>query len=494
MRLKDLIKNLPINNISDDLLDKFITNISCDINDCDENSLFLAIQGHNHHGLDFYQNQPVAVIFYQEYGEKINLPDNAVKIDNLTGYLSKIAGNFYHHPSKKLTITGITGTDGKSSIAHLLTQANDGAMIGTIGYGKLNNLKNSSNTTPNPLLIQSILNDFVDQGIQNVAIECSSHGLIQNRISDLTITNAVFTNLSREHLDYHSNMNDYFLAKAKLFQFSIKNAIINIKDSYGRRLIDEKLINKNAEIISYSSDDKIPYYKNIIHFNVSNVTYLNNGLSFLLNKIVNNQIEQIAINSDLLGKFNLDNLLALSAVLFKQGKSLVEIANIIKNLTEVCGRVEKVLLPNNRLILIDYAHTPAAIKNVVLGVRKHIAGKLWLICGCGGNRDVGKRRLMGEMASKLSDFAIFTDDNPRNEQPEKIINMMLEGVEDKNKVIAIRPRDEAIRWAIEQMQPNDCLIIAGKGHEQYQIIGSKNIAFSDLKVVKNYINQRVDNE
>lgn len=462
--------------------DKPISALSLDSRVLNEQMLWLATRGTQYHALDFYTPEiNCAAIFYEPPYQ--NPPPHAIAVERLSEKVSAIADLFYDHPTQKLWITGVTGTDGKSSLVHFIAQATGAAMLGTIGYGNLNALQPASHTTPDAITTQQQLAHFVAQGNQAVAMEISSHALAQHRVAAVAVDVAVFTNLSRDHLDYHADMEDYFLAKAQLFAFPIKHAVINIDDPHGRRLISEHRINSSACIWAVSAKGA---HNAAAHHNVCAHDYClhQNGVTFTL--AIDD--ETIAVETHLLARFNLDNVLNVAACLAAQGFSLAAIAEKLNQLHGVIGRVEPISLSNQAIAIVDYAHTAGAIESVLTGIRPHISGKLWLIFGCGGNRDRGKRALMAQAAERFADAVIVTDDNPRTEDPAAIIADVMQGFEYPEKIHVIQPREQAIHYALAQLHAGDAVLITGKGHEDYQIIGTTKYPFSDQAVIKAWIN------
>ncbi|SPU54412.1 UDP-N-acetylmuramoyl-L-alanyl-D-glutamate--2,6-diaminopimelate ligase [Brevundimonas vesicularis] len=290
---------------------------------------------------------------------------------------------------------------------------------------------------------------------------------------------AVFSNLSRDHLDYHQDMEDYFLAKAQLFARPIRHALINTDDAYGRRLIEERRIHPQAEIWSLSAEGR-PLSAAHHQLSAQDVRLNAEGLAFTLHYKEQSQ----AVQSRLLARFNVANLLNVAACLLSGGQDLAQTAVVLARLQGVPGRVEKIDLGEGRAAIVDYAHTAGAIESVLQGIRPHVQGKLSLIFGCGGDRDAGKRPLMAAAAERFADTVIVTDDNPRSEDPQAIIADIMQGFEAPEKVQIIQPREAAIRTALEQLQAGDTLLIAGKGHENYQIIGTSAYEYSDQAVIR----------
>ena len=480
MLLTDIFKKLGLSlEIAQDLT---INDLVINSQEIKEGSVWLAIKTPNRHALDYWKEglNPALIIYEPPYD---NPPKNAIAVEGLSKKLGEIASLYFDEPTKKLRVFGVTGTDGKSSLVYFLAQALNAAMVGTIGNGFINNLQSSQNTTPNGFDLHKLFKGFVDEGAKISAIEVSSHSLVENRIGGVNFDTAIFTNLSRDHLDFHKNMEDYFQAKASLFKKDIKNAVINIDDKYGRRLIEENLINPNAEIWTLSSRGEEKLAKQHLHLKAEDIDLSPSGINFTLNF----EGEKVAVKTKILARFNVDNLLNVATCLLIAGKSLSEIALILGNLEGVVGRVEKIDLGEGKAALIDYAHTAGAIESLLKGVRPHAKGKLIILFGCGGNRDKGKRPLMAEAAEKFADEVIITDDNPRNEDPEEIIEEIMQGFKNPINVKKISPREDAIIYALNKLEAGDLLLIAGKGHENYQIIGNTKFHFSDAEIVKNWI-------
>ena len=458
-----------------------VAKIAVDSRALDADTWWLAARGISHHALDFYDpKQPCAGILYEPpYPDP---PQGAIAVVGLRRKISAIADVFYDHPSRKLCLIGVTGTDGKSSLVHYIAQGLDAAMLGTIGYGKLGNLRAGDHTTPDALSVQRQLSAFADTGCATVAMEISSHALDQGRVAAVAIDIAVFSNLSRDHLDYHHTMEAYFLAKASLFARPVKHALINIDDSYGRRLIEEKRIHPAAEIWAVSSRGRT----------ISGATHLVGADSFSLaddgiSLLLDIDSRQAMVRTCLLARFNIDNLLNVAACLAASGHDFPRICAILENLRGVPGRVERVNLGQGRTAIVDYAHTEGAIVSVLCGVRPHVKGRLWIVFGCGGDRDRGKRPLMAQAAERYADVVVITDDNPRSEDPEAIIAQVVSGLEHPQKAHIVRPRDAAIAYALERLSRDDTVLIAGKGHETYQIVATVKQPFSDREEIDKWL-------
>ena len=478
-KLNDLLKGLTAATA-----DRDIAAIATDSRALNPQTLWLAARGISHHALDFYSPDlhPAAIVYEPPYE---NPPAAAIPCENLGAHLGEIAARFYDHPARALKLIGVTGTDGKSSLVHFLAQATGGAMLGTIGYGKLDALEPASHTTPDPLRVQQYLARFRDAGIETVAMEVSSHALAQGRVAAVEYHIGVFTNLSRDHLDYHRDMEDYFLAKASLFARPLPVAVINIDDAHGRRLLDENRVHPATRVIAVSSHEQT-HPRAAQTLRARNIVLSPDGIAYTLET----EAEQVAIQSGLLARFNVDNLLNTTACLLALGTPLAAIPAKLAALHGVPGRAERIGLGNGAAAIIDYAHTPAALANILQGVRAHVPGKLWCIYGCGGDRDRGKRPLMAQAAEQYADAVVITDDNPRTENPADIIADSLRGMGHREKAWIKRPREEAIRFVLPQLEAGDAVVIAGKGHEDYQILGTTKHHYSDQETVRTWLQNR----
>lgn len=447
-------------------------------------TLWLAARGVTHHALDYYRDglQAAAIVYEPPYA---NPPAGAIACEQLSEHLGSIAARFYDHPAKALNVIGVTGTDGKSSLVHFLAQATGGAMLGTIGYGTLDALEPASHTTPDPLRLQQHLAQYRDAGVQTVAMEVSSHALAQHRVGGIAFHIGVFTNLSRDHLDYHRDMEDYFLAKASLFARPLPVAVINIDDAHGRRLLDENRVHADTRVIAVSSHGN-SHPRAAITLRARDIVLSPDGIAYTLET----EAEQVAIQSGLLARFNVDNLLNTAACLLALGTPFAAIPAKLAALHGVPGRAERIGLGNGAAAIIDYAHTPAALANILQGVRAHVPGKLWCVFGCGGDRDRGKRPLMAQAAEQYADAVVITDDNPRTENPADIIADSLRGMGHREKAWIKRPREEAIRFVLPQLEAGDAVVIAGKGHEDYQILGTTKHHYSDQETVRTWLQNR----
>ncbi|BAQ60428.1 UDP-N-acetylmuramoylalanyl-D-glutamate-2,6-diaminopimelate ligase [Geminocystis sp. NIES-3708] len=451
-----------------------------------QGDVFIGMPGTRVDGGEFWQSAlregAIAAIISPEVASKIppNPEDCVIISGNIVSLCADIASKFYGYPTQQLNMIGVTGTNGKTTTTHLieffLHQAQKStALFGTLyarwqGYQKI-----ATHTTPFAIDLQAQLAEAVKAGNNYAVMEVSSHALAQKRIRGCNFDVAVFTNLTQDHLDYHKDMDDYFSAKALLFspEYLHGKAIINYDDFYGQKLIN----NLNAgQIWSYSVNN------NQADLYTSNLTYKATGVSGLLHTPQGN----IEFSSPLVGQFNLSNLLASVGAVLQLGVSLDIIAQSLPHFNGVPGRMERVTVSDIQDInvIVDYAHTPDSLENLLKAARPFIAGKMICVFGCGGDRDRTKRPIMGKIAANLADFVVITSDNPRTENPEQILQDILMGIPNHIKPIVEGDRALAIKIAIEMANSGDGVLIAGKGHEDYQILGTEKIHFDDREEAK----------
>ena len=473
-----------------DQQERLVTGISNDSRTVGRDYLFTACNCNYNRSIEFTRDavhKGANVVLYESGNDRDMEGINSLKIAvrDLHKKLGVISDRFFGSPTQDMNIIGVTGTNGKTTVSHLITQAltredDTCGLIGTLGYGTLDNLRYSANTTPMPPTLQHYLADFHDAGIKKAVLEISSHGLDQYRIVGTRITTAVFTNLTRDHLDYHANLESYAGAKRKLFtEYSILNAVININDIQGSNLIRE--MDKEVRIIKYGmsqsriqAEDKLEYiYGKIAGQDVK-------ALDLDLETSWGNGSVRVGLT----GEFNAYNILACLAVLMLNDFSFDEALKRLSLLQPVPGRMESITCSNKATIFVDYAHTPDALIKALKTARSGNSGRLICIFGCGGDRDTGKRPLMGEAAAKYADIIIVTSDNPRSEDPEQIIKHIVKGISGHIDTRILPDRQQAICEAINESQPNDVILIAGKGHEDYQEINGSKIPFSDQEIVK----------
>ena len=462
-----------------------ITQMTLDSRQVTENSAFIALAGATVHGLSYVKqavaNGATAIIYeladenHPDFQQLAALNVTCVGISHLADNLAALAARFYAYPAQQLTMIGITGTNGKTSCSQFLAQLlMDATVIGTLGWGTIGQLQTTGYTTPNALVLQQILAASVAAGRKNVIMEVSSHGLQEGRIAHTQFKGAVFTNLSRDHLDYHGSMEAYFNAKLALFKRpELAFAVINQDDVYGQRII--AALAKTAVLWTFSQQAQAA--KNCVV--AKNARCDRDGIYF--ETCCNG--ETAMVRSPLYGEFNIENILAVLTTLLALGVDLTTAAAKLSTLQPVAGRMEHFGGGELPSVFVDFAHTPDALDKVLRGVKKHNPKQLWVVFGCGGNRDTGKRALMGQAAQQWADKIILTDDNPRYEDSHCIIEAILTGC-DAQKVSVIQDRTTAIQTAIAQSSYEDCIVIAGKGHENYQEIKGVKSPFSDQAIVK----------
>ena len=480
MELKDLIdiKGLPSCPIKDICLDsRKVAN----------GTLFVALIGHSIDARCFIPQvlkQGVAAILSEteerENNLKWELKDNIpiIYIYDLAQKLSEITGHFYQHPTQQLSLVGITGTNGKTTIAQIIAQwlqllGHTSAVMGTIGNGLYGKLQEANNTTGSALEVQQNLAQFVTEGAEYAVMEVSSHGLVQGRVEALEFSTAVFTNLSRDHLDYHRTMEEYAASKFRLFnELNVTSRIINSDDEYGQKWLE---ILPEAIAVSCDKD----FSSSHRYIKAVEISYHSDGATV----VIESSWGHAVLNSALIGPFNVSNLLLALATMLSLGFPLDKVVESVKYLTGVCGRMEAFRDYEKPTVIVDYAHTPDALQKALEAARIHCAGKLWCVFGCGGDRDNGKRPLMAKVAENFADEIIVTDDNPRTEDPREIIKQVMQGFSDSNNVTVIHQREIALEYAIGHAEAKDVVLIAGKGHETYQIIGHEKLHFSDREIV-----------
>ncbi len=477
---------------TDDVPERVVQALTLDSRDVAPGSLFLACAGTRQHGsayIDEALNAGASAVVWESEPGAAPLPTHwrsarnghrvpIVGVPRLSQKLGLVADRFYDSPSRDLFVVGITGTNGKTSCSHFLAQAlHNGTpcgVIGTLGYGLFGTLSPATHTTPDAITCHRLLADMRDQGAKAVAMEVSSHGLDQGRVNAIVFDVAVFTNLSRDHLDYHGHMGAYARAKRRLFEMpGLKAAVINRDDEFGRELISA--LREDVNVVSYglgASGSPADVVGEIVRCDAQ-------GLSLR----VTTPWGEGCFTSGLLGQFNASNLLAVLATLLVRGLSLDDALSRVSALTTVPGRMERFGGGAQPLVVVDYAHTPDALDKALQAARQHCTGQLWCVFGCGGDRDPGKRPLMGQVATALADRVIVTDDNPRTEDPGVIVDDILAGMRDAHHVRVEHERANAIEEAICSAQAGDVVLVAGKGHEAYQQVGNERRPFSDAAVV-----------
>ena len=456
--------------------------LSIDSRKLNSSSIFCAYPGSTRDGRDFIPvalDKNVSAILW-EPGINFEYHVTNYPVQNLMHYVGIFAAYHYDYPSSKIkNCFAVTGTNGKTSITHWLNQAYSylgvkSAIIGTTGAGIYPDVQDYASTTPDPITLQNLIHQFTDEQVETLAMEVSSHALTQGRVNGMNFTTAIFTNLTQDHLDYHLTMENYASAKEQLFYWQgLKNVVINVDDKYGREYLSNlSTANLALNIISYGLQDG--------DLRGSNIQLTTLGTSFNLEYQGKTQLIEVAI----IGKFNVYNLLAVFAALLLNGVTWVKLPEIAAELKPVTGRMDAEIIIGKPLVVVDYSHTPDALENALSTLNElKSTGKLICVFGCGGNRDKTKRPLMGAIAAKLADKVIVTSDNPRDEEPEQIIADITQEIKTDNYSI-ICDRRLAIETAYASARVGDVVLVAGKGHEDYQEIKGIKHHFSDLEIVK----------
>ncbi|TNV19224.1 UDP-N-acetylmuramoyl-L-alanyl-D-glutamate--2,6-diaminopimelate ligase [Buttiauxella sp. B2] len=451
--------------------------------------LFVALVGHQADGRRYIPQaiaQGVAAVVAEAEGEANDgeiremhgVP--VIYLSQLHQRLSALAGRFYREPSSALRLVGVTGTNGKTTTAQLLAQwsqllGETSAVMGTVGNGLLGNVKPTENTTGSAVDVQQVLANLAEQGASFAAMEVSSHGLVQHRVSALKFAASVFTNLSRDHLDYHGDMAGYEAAKWLLFsEHDYGHAIINADDEVGRNWLV-----RLPDAVAVTMEDNLQPGWRGRWLKATNVHYHDGGATVRFSSSWGDG----EIESRLMGAFNVSNLLLALATLLVLDYPIEELLKTAPSLQPVCGRMEVFSAPGKPTVVVDYAHTPDALEKALQAARLHCSGKLWCVFGCGGDRDKGKRPIMGGIAEQYADVVVVTDDNPRTEEPKAIVADILVGMLDAGRAHVVSGRAEAVTNAIMQASENDVVLVAGKGHEDYQIVGTRRLDYSDRVTV-----------
>lgn len=493
MKLENLIENLSVIQLAGEVERKDIGMICYDSRKVIKNSLFVAIKGFNFDGHNFVMEAiakgAMAVVI--EDNSKISndylIHQKVTKIlvNDSRKALAILSKNFFNNPSEKIKVIGVTGTNGKTSITYIIKSILDYAgkktgLIGTIANYIGEQKLPAEKTTPESVELNQMLNQMVDENCQFCVMEVSSHSLELNRVYGINFHAGIFTNLTQDHLDFHKTIENYFLAKKKLFDSLNENtfAIINFDDEYGRQIISDT----KAKVISYGSAENVD-------FRFINPKYSFDQIEFEL--LYKGKIYPILTN--LIGTFNVYNLTASIATCVNLGIEFEQIQEAVRNINQVPGRFE--LVGNYPIkVIVDYAHTPDALMNVLQTIRlilnsNNSKNKIITVFGAGGDRDRTKRPKMGRVVEELSDFAIITSDNPRNEELNQIFNDILSGIKDKSRFKIIDDRELAIRKAIQMAKDEDIVLLAGKGHEAFQLVKGQKIPFDDREVAQKILKE-----
>ena len=479
MKLSDLLKNIVTISITGDA-ECDIKGVNIDSREVADGHLFIAMRGTQVDGHKFIpkaEELGAAAILCEQLPEEKKQGVTYVQVADTEDVVGQVATTFYGNPTSKLKLVGVTGTNGKTTIATLLYN-----MFRKMGHkcGLLSTVCNyvegeaypTDHTTPDPIELNELLGKMVDAGCEYAFMECSSHAIAQKRIGGLTFAGGIFTNLTRDHLDYHKTLENYRDAKKKFFDDMPKNAfaITNADDKNGMVMVQ----NTKATVKTYSIRTMADFHAKIIECHFEGMYLEVNGKE---------------VGVQFIGKFNVSNLLAVYGAAVMLGKDPEDILVTLSTLKSVAGRLEPIRSAEGVTALVDYAHTPDALENVLNAIHEVMegkSGKIITVCGAGGNRDKGKRPLMAQEAVKQSDRVIITSDNPRFEEPQDIINDMLAGLnaQQMKSVISIVDRHEAIRTAVMMAEKGDVILIAGKGHEDYQDVKGTKHHFDDREEVR----------
>ena len=463
-----------------------VTDLTLDSREARDGSLFFALPGRTVHGLKFAAQAAklgAGVVLY-EPGADVSLPKLpatvfTAAVPGLADLVGRIADRFFSWPSSQLRITAITGTNGKTTCAYLLAQCLEklglqAAYMGTIGWGRTAALAAPTLTTPDAVTVHRQLAQLRAAGVREVAMEVSSQALDQDRVAGVRFHSAAFTNLSRDHLDYHETMAAYGAAKERLFDApDLRHIIVNIGDAFGRELARKLAGRAPLTAIWIGAGESGWLAEHALH--AAEVALDVQGMSMH----VDGSFGQAEVATRLLGRFNAENALVVIACLLSLGAPLGAAAKALAECIAPPGRMEIVeaAARDKPMAVVDYAHTPDALAKVLAALREHCKGALWCVFGCGGDRDPGKRAIMGGIADELADQVIVTDDNPRSENPQAITRAIVSGMRRGARVI--HDRGEAIGTALREARAGDVVLIAGKGHEDYQIYGATRRSFSD---------------
>ena len=492
MKLRELLAKVNLPQPQHSAMELEVNRVCTNSHSCQPGDLFIGMPGTRVDGGEFWQSAvgqgAIAAVVTPQAADKKPPTNEAcvIQTEDTVAISSAIAAAFYDYPGKKLTTVGVTGTNGKTTTSHLveffLHQAEyPTALFGTLYTRWQGHNQTATHTTPFAVELQSQLAEAVATGNKYAVMEVSSHALAQGRVKGCSFEVAVFTNLTQDHLDYHQDMEDYFQAKSLLFddEYLQGKAVINLDDSYGRRLIDRL---DKSKVWTYSvTDSTADLY-------TSNLDYQPTGVSGILHT----PLGEAKFNSPLVGQFNLANLLAAVATALHLGIDLQTIVSGLPNFAGVPGRMERVQVKpdQNVSVIVDYAHTPDSLENLLEAARPFISGKMICVFGCGGDRDRTKRPLMGKIAAELADVAVVTSDNPRTEDPEQILKDVVAGIPNTVTPIVISDRASAIARAIKDARSGDGVLIAGKGHEDYQILGTEKIHFDDREQARLALNKK----
>ncbi|MFC1726589.1 UDP-N-acetylmuramoyl-L-alanyl-D-glutamate--2,6-diaminopimelate ligase [candidate division KSB1 bacterium] len=484
MKLKQIINKLNLEPFNSHIPDTEVKGFSNNSAEIENGFVFFAVPGVSSDGFKYAEDavkKGAAAVIHTHKDKKVNNTLNLYS-GNIRRDYSKFASLFYGNPSLKMNLTGITGTNGKTSTSFLIRSIFEKnnkkcGLLGTIFYHDGGELQSSSLTTPDSKKINETLFSMLNNNVKNAVMEVSSHSISQYRTEGLNFSTKVFTNISHDHLDYHGTFEEYLNVKASFFENSASGtqAVVNADDNNFKDIIK----NVEGKILTYginNGDVRIKTLEISIQGIKAQIEYKN---------------DIIDIVSSLIGQFNLYNICAAFAVGIICGFTYKDIAEGIKDLKSIPGRMEKIESGLPFTVLVDYAHTPDAVEKALKAVRPLTKGRIISVLGCGGDRDREKRPVMGKIGKENSDLFIMTSDNPRTENPVDIINAMVQGIDKKPGFMVLPDREPAIKTAIEHAAPGDTVMILGKGHEDYQVLGRKKIDFDDRAIAKKYMKDYV---
>jgi UDP-N-acetylmuramoyl-L-alanyl-D-glutamate--2,6-diaminopimelate ligase len=465
--------------------DVIVSGLALDSRKVVQGDLFFACVGHASDGRDYIRQAlnagAVAVVYESGDGFEpdFDLPVFAIGVSDLSQQVGYFASRFYGEPSDQMQIFGVTGTNGKTSCCYLLAQALEKlgmpcAMIGTLGVGLLDELNDSGHTTPDVITVHRLLAEWLERGVYHVCMEVSSHALDQGRVNGVTFFCTLFTNFSQDHLDYHGDMQSYRKAKERLFvDFQTELVVTNADDELGAALID---IAKADFITSYGNGGDLE---------IDQVISGDAGLNLVLAS-ANDDLE---VQSQLVGAINAPNIALVCVTLLALGIEQEQVTDIVAGLKAAPGRMQLIAASGKPRVVVDYAHTPDALQKALESLGLHCEGDLWCVFGCGGDRDKLKRPLMGKIAATFADQIVITDDNPRSEAAESIVDDIRSGIDSEviKSIQVIHDRKQAIKFAIEHAKQNDWILLAGKGHETGQIFADQVLSFSDIEVTESLL-------
>ncbi len=498
--LKELLGSLPNARIIGSPTTE-VSALAYDSREVSMHTAFVAIRGYQRDGHEFLAQaveRGASVLVVEDESALPELPANiaAVVVEDTRVAMAYLASEFYGHPSRELLLIGVTGTNGKTTVAHLVAQMLREAgyqsvgIIGTLGAATERSVYDTGRTTPESLDLQRLLADFLDGGSEAVVMEVSSHALALQRVAACAFDAGIFTNLTQDHLDFHPDMEDYFRSKARLFdevaryseQFKSFGAVINVDDHYGRRLRDE--VCADSLYITYGIETEAHVSAEAIHLRPDGTSFVARATG-----------TDIHLDLSLAGRFNVYNALAAVAFGLLREQAPSEIQSALQSSNAPEGRMEMIDNDREIYVAVDYAHTPDGLKNVMATVKEFTPGRLITVFGCGGDRDRTKRPQMGAIAAGFADVCIVTSDNPRTEEPQQILDDIMAGMHGHGaQVIVETDRRKAIEAAMNEARRGDFVLVAGKGHETYQIFKDRTVHFDDREVVREWLEEHDGDE